>query len=165
MHAINLLLLAIIIAGVIFYCFKKNIPVFNQLILATSHVLLPYLIIKVDSDIYPFLSPAEGLLLTCFLFNAITGQIVHDIIDEDSISRYSLKTQQMIVIFFSVISLFSGILTFVFLMDFYLVPIILVPLGIIYTFRKPTRSRKGVKDVGIIIGNIILAYFVVLSII
>ncbi|MGV9197658.1 MAG: hypothetical protein ACOC4M_02310 [Promethearchaeia archaeon] len=38
----------------------------------------------------------------------------------------------------------------------------ILPLGTIYTFRRPTQSTRGVKDVGILIGDFLLLYFLTL---
>ena len=49
--------------------------------------------------------------------------------------------------------------------DIYFIPFCLIPIGSIYVFRKPEKPKPGVKEVGIILGNIILVYFLVLIIV
>jgi len=39
-----------------------------------------------------------------------------------------------------------------------------VPIGTMFTFRHPTESTQGVKDVGILIGNFLMIYFITLII-
>ena len=92
------------------------------------------------------------------------GQVVHEIIDGDAIARFSLKFQQRVVIISSSITILLGLIVIFQLKDAYFLPLALIPIGSIYTFRQPTKSTQGVKDVGIIMGNIILFYFLVLII-
>ena len=49
----NGVILVIIIALVVIYCFQKRIPIVNQIFLGVSHVFLPYLMIKIDSGLTP----------------------------------------------------------------------------------------------------------------
>ena len=161
-HPQNLFILAIIVIMVVLYCVKKNIPVVNQILLGISHVFLPYLMIKIDAGTTPLLTGAEWFLMTTFFFFAFTGQIVHEIIDGDSITRFKPKVQQIIVLSSSVATIILGIITVFITSNIYFIPFVIIPIGSIYTFRKPTHSTKGVKDVGIILGNVILVYFLVL---
>ncbi|MHA1339065.1 MAG: hypothetical protein ACTSRZ_03630 [Promethearchaeota archaeon] len=163
-HLINGVILICIIALVVIYCLKKNIPIINQILLGISHILLPYIIIKIDAGFNPIMTSGEWFIMICIFAYAYAGQIVHEIIDGDSVSKFPLRVQQRIVIFSSLISIFIGIIALIVLKNIYLIPFAVIPAGAIYTFRKPTRSRKGVKDVGIIMGNIILVYLVVLII-
>lgn len=163
---INALIIVIIIAMVVLYCVKKDVPIVNQILLGISHVFLPYLIIKIDANSVPIISGAEWFLMLNFFCFAFTGQIVHEIIDGDSISRLSLKTQRLTVIISSIITIFVGIIAVLVIglpKSVYFIPFCLIPIGSIYTFRKPIKSiSKGVKDVGLILGNIILVYLLVL---
>jgi hypothetical protein len=102
-------------------------------------------------------------MLTFFSF-AFAGQIVHEIIDGDSITRFSLRTQQQVVVISSIFTIILGFVAVWVMNDVYFVPLALIPVGSIYTFRKPTKSTPGVKDVGIVLGNIIMVYFLVLII-
>ncbi|MHA1730183.1 MAG: hypothetical protein ACTSWY_15850 [Promethearchaeota archaeon] len=169
-NPINGIIILVIILMVVIYCLKKDFPVFNQILLCVSHVFLPYLIIKIDAmepgteagDIFTL---GEWFLMTAFFCFAFMGQIVHEIIDGDSITRFSSRTQQITVIVSSVLTIAMAIIT-LFTIEIeksvYFIPFITFPIGVIYAFRHPTRSTKGVKDIGLIFGNIILVYFLVL---
>lgn len=162
-NPINALYLALTIGMVILYCIKKNVPIFNQILLGVSHVFFPYLMIKTDAGLTG-LNQAEWFVMLTFFSFAFAGQIVHEIIDGDSITRYSLKTQQRTVIISSIITIILGSIAVWVMDDIYFIPLVLIPFGSIFTFRKPTISTKGVKDVGIILGNVILLYYLVLII-
>ena len=160
-HPINLLFLVLIIIMVVGYCIKKDVPIFNQILLGASHVFLPYIIITTEAGKSGLNNEEWFIMLTFFSF-AFAGQVVHEIIDGDAISRYSLKTQQIIVIISSCVTIIFAIFTVVLLDDIYFIPLAIIPIGSIYTFRRPTVSSSGVKDVGIILGNIMLLYFLIL---
>jgi hypothetical protein len=160
-HPINGLFLLGSVVMVIIYCLKKDVPVINQILLGVSHVLFPYLMIKFDAGI-PALTSGEWFGMITFFSFAFTGQIVHEVIDGDSITRFSLKTQQLTVVISSIISIILGFVAIAVIGDIYFLPFALIPIGSLYTFRAPTHSTKGVKDVGIILGNVILLYFIVL---
>ncbi len=162
-HPINGLVLVIIIAMVVAYCVKlKPVPVLNQVLLGVSHVVLPFIMIKIDAGSTPVMDMMDWVLLITFFAYAITGQLVHEAIDGDAITRFSLETQQKIIWTSSIITIFFGIWATIFLQMYYFLPFVFIPLGTLYTFRKPTKSTKGVKDVGIVLGNIIMFYFIIL---
>jgi hypothetical protein len=163
-HPINALFLSGSVIMVIIYCVKKNIPILNQVLLGVSHVFFPYLMIKTDAGANPLMTGGEWFGMITFFGFAYSGQIVHEIIDGDSITRYSLRTQQLVVIVSSIITVILGVIAVIILQDIYFVPLVLIPFGSLYTFRKPTKSTKGVKDVGIVLGNVIMLYFLVLII-
>lgn len=157
LYALSALLLVSI------YCWKKQIPILNQFLLAFSHIIIPYLIIKKVADITnPFLTLGEILFLIALLFFAVSGQTVHEIIDGDAISQFSLKTQQMVVVVSAMFSIIFGILALVVTKNYILIGLILLPLGIIYSFRHPKKSRKSIKDTGILMGNMVMVFFIVL---
>jgi len=160
-HPINGLFLLGSVVMVILYCVKKDVPVVNQILLGISHVVFPYLMIKFDAGLSNLTDKEWFGMITFFAF-AFTGQIVHEVIDGDSITRFSLKTQQMTVVISSIISIILGFAAVAIIGDIYFLPFALIPIGSLYTFRIPTHSTKGVKDVGIILGNVILLYFIVL---
>ena len=64
---INGVILVIIIALVVIYCFQKRIPIVNQIFLGVSHVFLPYLMIKIDSGLTPIIDPQNGFSWLHFL--------------------------------------------------------------------------------------------------
>lgn len=163
-HPINGIYLICTIAMVIFYCFKKNIIILNQILLGVSHVVFPYIMIKTDASTEPVLNYIEWFLMLCFLSYAFTGNVVHEIIDGDAITRLSLRKQQIVVIISSCITIVAGIMICIVLQEIFFIPFVLIPIGSIYTFRRPTQSTRGVKDVGIVLGNIIMVYFILLII-
>ncbi|MHA1111032.1 MAG: hypothetical protein ACTSRE_08005 [Promethearchaeota archaeon] len=159
---INGVILGIIIVLVVIYCLEKRIPIINQIFLGVSHVFLPYLMIKIDSGVTPIVSGPEWFLMITFFAFAFTGQVVHEAVDGDAITRFSLKIQQIVVIISSIATIGAGIAAVIVLKDMYFIPFCLIPLGSIYVFRKAEKPKPGVKEVGIILGNIILVYFLVL---
>lgn len=166
---INGIVLIVIIILVLLYCIKyKSIPILNHILLGVSHIVLPYFMIKIDHIglplTEPLMSEIEWFLMFAFFTYAITGQFVHEAIDGDSITRFSLKTQRKIIWVTSIITLIVAICTFIVYPVIYFLPFILLPIGIMYTFRRPTKSTKGVKDVGILMGNFLLVYFITLII-
>jgi len=166
---INGILLIVIIILVLLYCVKyKSVPILNHILLGASHIVLPYFMIKIDHIGIPLTEPLmsefEWFLMFAFFTFAITGQFVHEVIDGDSITRFSLKTQQKIIWVSSIITLIVAICTFIVYPIVYFLPFVLFPIGTLYTFRHPTRSTKGVKDVGILMGNFLLIYFITLII-
>lgn len=163
-HIINGLILATIVGMVILYCFKKNIPLVSQILLGVSHILLPYIMINIDANASPIMGPNEWFTMFSFFFYALAGQIVHEIIDGDSISKFRPKIQQILVFISSGLAVLVSFITLFLTQNIYVIPFIIIPIGAIYTFRRPTRSTKGVKDVGIILGNMILFYFIILII-
>lgn len=167
-HPINGVFLAIIIAMVLIYCkWLKPVAIINQVLLGSSHILLPYFMIKVDAGL-ELMNSNEWLLMIMFIAFAVTGQLVHEVIDGDAITKFlSLRQIQIVIISASLITCLTAFIIFlVFPADYklYFIPFLMFPLGTIYTFRKPTQSTKGVKDVGILIGNFLLLYIIALII-
>jgi 4-hydroxybenzoate polyprenyltransferase len=158
-NSLNAIFLVVIVVIVILYCkWLKHVPFVNHIVLGVSHMLLPYFMIKIDAGL-PLLVEKELILMSAFFIFALTGEIVHETIDEDLTKRFSLRQCQIFIIVFSLISLILGAWAFLILKEFYFLPFIFMPLGTIYTFRRPTKSTQGVKDIGILIGNFILVYF------
>ena len=158
-NSLNAIFLIIIIVVMILYNkWLKHVPFVNHIVLGVSHMLLPYFMIKIDAGL-PLLVEKELILMSAFFIFALTGEIVHETIDEDLTKRFSLRQCQIFIIVFSLISLILGAWAFLILKEFYFLPFIFMPIGTIYTFRRPTKSTQGVKDIGILIGNFILVYF------
>jgi hypothetical protein len=162
---INAILLFIIIVMVLAYClWIKPIPILNQLFLAISHIILPYFMIKIDANIVS-IGLGEFVFLLAFFTFAVLGQIVHEVIDNDAIRKHlSLRQCQIVIWIFSILTLILGIFAFLLLLEWYFIPFLFVPFGTMFTFRRPTASTQGVKDVGILIGNFLLVYFICLII-
>lgn len=170
---INAILLFVIILMVLVYLKFKSVPIANHILLGTSHIVLPYFLMKIDyitrfAPTDPLMTEIEWLMMIVFFSFALTGQFVHEAIDGDSITRFSLKGQQIVIIISACITVVIAIIMYILFFQFafviYFMPFILFPLGTIYTFRRPTMSTKGVKDVGILMGNFLLVYFLTLII-
>ncbi len=162
-HFLNFILLLMIIAMVLGYCiWFKPIPILNDIVLAVSHVLLPYLIIKVDAGL-PLLSFVEFVLMMAFLAFTFNAQVTHEVIDGDAIrQKFSLRQCQIVILLSAAITIFLGSWLVLLTCNYFFIPFIFFPAGIIYTFRRPTTSTKGVKDVGLLSGNFLLVYFLCL---
>ncbi|MFX0074039.1 MAG: hypothetical protein ACFE96_01245 [Candidatus Hermodarchaeota archaeon] len=164
--------LAIIVILVIIYCLFKSLVIFNHIILGISHIVLPWLMIKINAgDIamffFPNLTFSELLLILSIASVGYTGQMLHELIDGDSLSKLSVKSSRLVIWIASCISIIVIVLALLFTQQFIFLPIIFFPFGILYIFRKPRKDLLGrttLKDVGIILGNLILAYIIILII-
>jgi hypothetical protein len=120
--------------------------------------------IKIDADIYS-VGVGELTFLIAFFTFAVLGQIVHEVIDNDAIRKHlSLRQCQIVIWIFSILTLILGSIAFILLLEWYFIPFLFVPFGTMFTFRRPTTSTQGVKDVGILIGNFLMVYFICLII-
>ena len=167
-HILNGGLLVLAGLMIVVYNLKKSIPILNQALLAISHLILPYFVIKVDGMPrggglgFPVLSAGEWFFLITMLFFAIAAESVHEIIDGDAMNRYSPKTQQWTVLVSTGLAMIFGILTIILTQNELFLVFLVIPVGIIYLFRKPVRPHSGVKDIGIIMGNMIMVALIVL---
>ena len=172
LYPILLIYLIIIIVMVIFYCIFKSLVIINHIILGISHIILPYFIIKINAgsifmNFLPVMSVSEIFILISIAVVAYTGQMLHELIDGDSLSKLSPKMAQIVIWGVSFISLIVGIFMIIITQFFMFFPIIIFPLGIMYIFRKPREDLHGryaLKDIGIILGNLILIYVIILII-
>ena len=164
--------LVIIVSLVIFYCLFKSLVIINHIILGISHIVLPWMMIKINAgDIilgfFPDLSLFELLILLSVASVGFTGQMLHELIDGDSLSKLSPKASQVVIWIASLVSLAIAIISLIITQFIIFLPIIFFPFGIMYIFRKPRKDLLGrttLKDVGIILGNLILVYTIVLII-
>ena len=164
--------LIIIIILVIFYCFFKSLVIINQIILGVSHILLPWFMIKINAgdiamNFFPDLTLAESLILASIICVAFTGQMVHEMIDGDSLSKLKPKTSQLVIWVACLISLVIAIVSFIITKYIVFIPILFFPFGIMYIFRTPRSNllgRTSLKDIGILLGNLMLAYIIILII-
>jgi len=164
--------LFLIVALVIIYCFFKSLVIINQIILGISHIFLPYFMIKINAgdialNIFPNLGLFEWLILLSITSVAFTGQMLHEMIDGDSLSKLKPRTSQLVIWIASIISLIIAIVSFIITQYLIFLPIIFFPFGIIYIFRKPRNDllgRTSLKDTGIILGNLMFAYVIILII-
>jgi hypothetical protein len=164
--------LATIVILVIIYCLFKSLVVINHIILGISHIVLPWLMIKINAgDIalffFPNLNLSELLIILSIASVGYTGQMLHELIDGDSLSKLSPRRSQLVIWIASIISLVIIMISLIITKNFIFLPIIFFPFGILYIFRKPRTDLLGrttLKDVGIILGNLILVYIIVLII-
>jgi len=161
--------LVIIVVLVVIYCMYKRFVIINQIILGISHIFLPYLMIKINADptvpIFPFLSLFEWLILACTASVAFTGQMLHEMIDGDSLAQLKPETAQKVIWISALISLALGIFSLIFTLELWFLPFIIFPFGILYIFRRPRNDILGwtsLKDIGIILGNLVLVYFIII---
>ena len=166
------LYLIIIVFMVIFYCLFKSLVVVNHIILGTSHIVLPWFMIKITSGdvlmgFLPSLPLDEWLILGTVISVAFTGQMVHEMIDGDSLSKLKPRKSQLIIWCASIVSLIITIISFFMTPYLEFLPIIFFPIGTLYIFRKPRNNllgRSSLKDIGIILGNLMFAYIIILVI-
>jgi len=164
--------LGIIVISVIFYCFFKSLVIINHIILGISHIVLPWMMIKINAgDIvlgyFPDLTVFELLILLSVASVGFTGQMLHELIDGDSLSKLSPKASQFVIWIASLVSLSIAIISLIITQLIIFLPIVFFPFGIMYIFRKPREDllgRTALKDVGIILGNLILVYSIILII-
>jgi len=118
-------------------------------------------------NFFPNLTLYEFLILLSIASVGYTGQMLHELIDGDSLSKLSPRKSQVIIWIASVTSLVITTVALIVTLKFIFLPIIFFPFGIIYIFRKPRTDllgRTSLKDVGIILGNLILVYMIILII-
>ena len=173
--ATNILLLyylILIVALVVFYCLFKSLVIINQIILGVSHIFLPYFMIKINAGdiiagIFPYLTLNEWLILISISAVAFTGQMLHELIDGDSLAKLTPKKAQIVIWISSIISLILGSVMLIMTQLILFFPILVFPIGILYIFRKPREDllgRTSLKDIGIILGNMIFVYLILIII-
>jgi hypothetical protein len=164
--------LAIIVFMVIFYCLFKSLIIINHVILGISHIILPYFMIKINAgdvfmNIFPDMELDESLILASITAVAFTGQMVHEMIDGDSLSKLKPKASQLVIWIACLISVCITVISFIVTKYLIFLPILFFPLGIMYIYRTPRTDllgRSSLKDIGIILGNLMLAYMIILII-
>ncbi|MHA1314157.1 MAG: hypothetical protein ACTSRB_09650 [Candidatus Helarchaeota archaeon] len=161
-NLINLILVLTAIILVVCYClWLKHFPIVNKFVLVFSHVIIPYLVIKIPNPFDPIFIPEISLLIGLFFF-AISGQVVHELIDKEAISKYSLETIRIVVLACCGISIASFFVATILTMNYFFIPFFLAPIGTIYMFRRKNRPRKNIKNIGILVGNLQMVYTIVL---
>jgi hypothetical protein len=113
----------------------------------------------------PNLTLFESLILGTIISVAFTGQMVHEMIDGDSLSKLKPRTSQLVICSASIVSLIITIVSFFITQSLVFLPILFFPIGILYIFRKSRNDllgRSSLKDTGIILGNLMLAYIIIL---
>ncbi len=150
---------------VIAYCVKlKKFAIINKFVLVFSHVVFPYLMISVQVN-PNWISWGEIWLLATFLAFSFSGQVIHEAIDQEAFHTFSQRTIQIIIQISSILTIIFGFYA-IFLLpqpnSLYFIPFVIVPLGPMYIYRKPRVPGPHIKDVGIIIGNLVMVYVLVL---
>ena len=164
--------LVIIVILVVIYCLFKSLVIINHIFLGISHIVLPWLMIKINAGdlalfFFPNLDLSELLILLSIASVGYTGQMLHELIDGDSLSKLSPRASQLVIWIASITSLVITLFSFLVTQKIIFLPIIFFPFGILYIFRKPRTDllgRTALKDVGIILGNLILVYVFILII-
>lgn len=163
--------LALTVILVVIYCKFKSLVFINHMLLGISHLFLPWFMIKINAgdiflNVLPQITIFEWLILACTASFAFTGEMVHELIDGDSISRFSEKKAQKIVWISAIISLLIGLFALIVTQYYFFLPFVAFPFGIMFLFRKPRNllGRTSLKDIGILLGNMITAYLVILMI-
>ncbi len=163
--------LATIVILVALYCKFKSLVFINHVLLGVSHMFLPWFMIKISAgdsilSVFPDVSLNEWLILFTASTLAYTGEMLHEQIDGDSIARFSLKTIQKIVWVSAIISLVMMVISVFIMQLFIFFPFIMFPMGLMYIYRKPRnlRGATSLKDVGIIMGNLVFVFVVILII-
>lgn len=168
-NPINLTLFILAIALVLAYClWLKKLPILNKFALVFSHLIIPYLIIKIPL----FWEP--GFILEIFIlfgmfFLGVSGQVVHEVIDDESSSKFSRKSIQITVLVTAGLSvvcfilfLIFSIVLMIFFWSYLFIPFLIPPIGAAYMFRAENKPRKTTKTVGVVIGNLLLVYVVIM---
>ncbi len=170
-HPILAVYLALTVILVVLYCLFKNLVFVNHIMLGVSHMLLPWAMIKIAAgdtllNFLPALSLNEIMVLLCASALAFTGEMLHEQIDGDSITRFSLKTIQKIVWVAAIISLVIGVISLIITRYFIFLPFVFFPFGIMFIYRKPQnlRGKTTLKDTGIIMGNLFFIFVIILLI-
>ena len=107
----------------------------------------------------------ESLILAAITCIAFTGQMVHEMIDGDSLAKLEPRKSQMVIWIACIISLLISVISFLITNKWIFLPILFFPFGIMYIYRKPRTDLLGrttLKDTGIILGNLMLAYLIIL---
>jgi len=118
-------------------------------------------------NVFPNMELNESLILAAIIAVAFTGQMVHEMIDGDSLAKLKPKTSRLVIWVACIISLSISIISFIITLEIIFLPIVFFPLGIMYIYRKPRTDlmgRTSLKDIGIILGNLMLFYLLILII-
>ncbi|MHA1680266.1 MAG: hypothetical protein ACTSUE_04620 [Promethearchaeota archaeon] len=157
-NPLNLLWILLSVTFVLLYCllFKKY-PIVSTIGQVIPEILFPYFTIHIPN------SSIEWLWILSLLFFGFLSQFVHETIDEEAISTFSPRITRVIVYLFSSITLVLGAFLFVFTFDYNILPFAFVPAATMYIFRNQKRApAKNIKDIGLILGNFFMAYFILL---
>lgn len=163
------LYLAIIVGLVILYCFIKSVVILNHVLLGISHIFFPWFMVKINGGdtflyFFPIMTLFEWMILACMAVVAFNGQLVHELIDGDSLAKLSPKKSQIIVWASAIVSLVIAIISLVLTWQLVFLPILIFPFGLMYVFRMPRADllgRTSLKRTGIILGNFFLVFLLI----
>lgn len=173
-HPEIIIYLIAIVAMVVLYCIAlKPVVVINWVLLGISHIWFPYFIVKINAgdslNGLPIMELHEWFLLALGSVMALAGNLIHEIVDRDAITRYSLKTQQIILWTVSICALGLGAIALLLLTEYtiYFLPFLVFPLGIMYLGRsqeaiRDHQGKTSLKDTGIIAGNMFFIFVIIL---
>ena len=149
---------------VVLYCFKiKKYAIINKFVLVSSHIVFPYLMVKIPNISEPTIFGQINIILGVFMFS-IAGQIIHEISDQEAFRKYQIKLSRFVILIFSFISIIFCLVGTFLLFDLYLLPLITIPIGILFLFRKQITPKNVHKRAGILVGNLLMIYFLFLLI-
>ena len=175
--------LFLIVVMVVLYCtVLKPFIILNWVLLGISHMWFPYFIIKIYAGDYftigpfmawPKMEVYEYFLLACGSAVALSGNLIHEIVDGETITKYPLKKQRKIVWLTSIFSLGLVFTTLVLFLGevwdyaLYFAPLGLFPLGTMWMARSEESiqrkiGRTSLKDTGIIAGNLVFAAILII---
>ncbi|MFW9947947.1 MAG: UbiA family prenyltransferase [Candidatus Odinarchaeota archaeon] len=162
--------LVLIVIMVIFYCLFKRLVIINHIILGISHIFLPYFMIKINAgdiilNYFPSLTLSEWLIIVSVTSAGFVGQMLHEMIDGDALARLKPRSSQIVMWISSLIALTMSIISLIITNYLIFLPIVIFPIGVMYIFRKPRTDLLGktsLKDTGIILGNLIFLYIIIL---
>lgn len=161
---LDLVLFLIAAILVVLYCLKiKKYPIINKFVLVVSHVIIPYLIIKIPNISEPLFWNEISLLIGIFLFG-FAAQIIHEISDKEAFEKYSPKLTRAIILSFSIISVIFYSIAIILLYDYFLIPLIFPSIGMIVLYRRQFEPKLVHKKAGILVGNLLLLYLLFLVI-
>ncbi|MBN2151367.1 MAG: UbiA family prenyltransferase [Candidatus Lokiarchaeota archaeon] len=157
-NPLNVLWIGTAIGLVLAYNFgMKRIPLASGFVQVFAEICMPYFTIHVPDD------AVEWLWLASLYLFGVLSQFMHEALDRDALAqRFSPERVRLVVMLFSILTLAAGAILFFLSCDFNIVPIAFVPVACIYIFRAPRASSGNIKSVGIILGNLFMAYFVVM---
>jgi len=156
---------------VILYCIAlKQILGINWILLGVSHIWFPYFIIKLNTNItefFPTLEIYEWFFLVSASLVALSGNLIHEVIDNDAITCLKPRYQQLIIWIVSLCAIGVSIISILLFTEqlFILTPVLIIPLGVLYMARSKhnlPHNATSIKDIGIIIGNLLLAFIIIL---
>ncbi|MBD3228380.1 MAG: hypothetical protein GF329_09345 [Candidatus Lokiarchaeota archaeon] len=156
----DLMLFSIAAILVVLYCVKlKKYPIINKFVLVFSHIIIPYLIIEFPIYTDPLFWSELSVLVGIFFFG-FAAQVIHEVSDEEAFKKFSQKTIRIIILLFSILSIIFITIAVILLWEYYLIPLMFPSIGMIVLYRKSVTPTDVHKKAGILVGNLLLFYFI-----